>query len=88
MINNLKIDKGLGLAPRENKSRCLFLISQLETMISEVRQEQAEIKAEQAEIKAEQAEIKANLKFELVQGEKDLKFFKDLNTRMDLALNH
>ena len=50
-------------------------------MISEVRQEQAEIKAEQAE-------IKANLKFELVQGEKDLKFFKDLNTRMDLALNH
>ena len=78
MINNLKIENTMY---NENKSRCLFLISQLETMISEVRQEQAEIKAEQAE-------IKANLKFELVQGEKDLKFFKDLNTRMDLALNH
>jgi hypothetical protein len=70
MINNLKIENFY----TENESRCLFLISQLETMISE--------------IKAEQAEIKANLKFELVQGEKDLKFFKDLNTRMDLALNH
>jgi hypothetical protein len=70
MINNLKIENFY----TENESRCLFLISQLETMISEVRQEQAE--------------IKANLKFELVQGEKDLKFFKDLNTRMDLALNH
>jgi hypothetical protein len=33
-----------------------------------------------SEVRQEQAEIKANLKFELVQGEKYLKFFKDLNT--------
>ena len=88
MINNLKIE-----ACPEDETRLILLIAQLEAMMDEVRLEQAEIKAEQAEIKAEieeirleQAEIKAEQAEIKAEQEEDLKFFKELNARMDVAL--
>jgi septal ring factor EnvC (AmiA/AmiB activator) len=81
MIDNLKIE-----ACPEDETRLILLIAQLEAMMDEVRLEQAEIKAEQAEIKAELEEIRLEQAEIKAEQEEDLKFFKELNARMDVAL--
>ena len=88
MINNLKIE-----ACPEDETRLILLIAQLEAMMDEVRLEQAEIKTEQAEIKTElekirleQDEIRLEQDEIRLEQEQDLKFFKELNARMDVAL--
>lgn len=99
MINNLNQSI---IMTTDEEDRCLFLIAQLEELISDVREQHKEIREQHREIREQcdevreqhreireqQTRLQKDVEEWKKQGEEDLKFFQNLNAQFKVDFPH
>jgi hypothetical protein len=85
MIN----EKRLPIIDNAEEERCWHLISQIESVVNQleidfakIRDDQAKIRDDQAKIRDDQAKIRDDLHTELMYSEEDLRFYRNLNSKI------
>ena len=85
MIN----EKRLPIIDTAEEERCWHLVSQIESVVNQleidfakIRDDQAKIRDDQTKIRDDQAKIRDDLHTELMYSEEDLRFYRNLNSKI------
>ena len=78
MIN----EKRLPIIDNAEEERCWHLVSQIESVVNQLEIDFAKIRDDQAKIRDDQAKIRDDLHMELMYSEEDLRFYRNLNSKI------
>ena len=78
MIN----EKRLPIIDNAEEERCWHLVSQIESVVNQLEIDFAKIRDDQAKIRDDQAKIRDDLHTELMYSEEDLRFYRNLNSKI------
>jgi hypothetical protein len=78
MIN----EKRLPIIDNAEEECCWHLVSQIESVVNQLEIDFAKIRDDQAKIRDDQAKIRDDLHTELMYSEEDLRFYRNLNSKI------
>ena len=78
MIN----EKRLPIIDNAEEERCWHLVSQIESVVNQLEIDFAKIRDDQAKIRDDQTKIRDDLHTELMYSEEDLRFYRNLNSKI------
>jgi hypothetical protein len=85
MIN----EKRLPIIDNAEEERCWHLVSQIESVVNQleidfakIRDDQTKIRDDQTKIRDDQAKIRDDLHMELMYSEEDVRFYRNLNSKI------